>query len=72
MIAYTEFVSRLPSKKGCSLGLPYILYVICLFLISVISHFRFEGRTLILINQFLIDQLLIVAHYNLDEGSAQR
>ena len=34
--------------KSCSLALLYILYVNCLFLISVI-HFDFQGRILVLI-----------------------
>ena len=29
---------------GCSLDLPYVIYVVCLFVISVISHFGVGAR----------------------------
>ena len=33
----------------CSFGLPYVVYVFWLIVILVISHFGFEGGTLVLI-----------------------
>ena len=36
-------------EKSCSFGLPYVFFVLGLFVIFVISHFGFEGRTLVLI-----------------------
>ena len=35
--------------ESCSLGLPYVLIVFLLIVILVISHFGFEGGTLVLI-----------------------
>ena len=35
--------------KRCSLGLPYVLFVLYLFESLVISRFGFEGRILVLI-----------------------
>ena len=38
-----------PFGKSGSVGLPYVLFVISLFVIVVISHFGFDGETLVLI-----------------------
>ena len=53
---YLRFILRLvkvaecpPLGKGCSLGYPYHLFVSCIFVVFVISHFSFEDRNLILI-----------------------
>ena len=35
--------------KSCSFGLPYVLFVLCIFVVLVISRFGFEGATLVLI-----------------------
>ena len=35
--------------ESCSFGLPYVLFVFWLIIILVISHFGFEGGTLVLI-----------------------
>ena len=35
--------------KSCTLGLPYVFYVICIFVIIVISQFGFESSILFLI-----------------------
>ena len=35
--------------KDCLFGSPYVIFVLCLFVILVISHFGFEGGTLVLI-----------------------
>ena len=34
---------------NCSFGYPYVLFVSCLFVISVVSKFGFEGGTVVLI-----------------------
>ena len=36
-------------RESCSIGLPYVLFVFLLIVIVVISHFGFEGGTLVLI-----------------------
>ena len=35
--------------ESCSFGLPYVLFVFLLIVILVISHFGFEGGTMVLI-----------------------
>ena len=34
---------------SCSFGLPYVLFVSCLFVILVVSYYGFEGGTVVLI-----------------------
>ena len=35
--------------KNCALGQPHVLFVLCLFVILVVSHFYFEGRIFVVI-----------------------
>ena len=36
--------------RNCSLNEPYVLFVLCLFVISVVYNFGFEGETVVLID----------------------
>ena len=46
--------------KSCSLGLPYVRHVICLFEGSVIFDFGFKGRILVLIAYFPVIAYLLL------------
>ena len=40
---------KLGLRESCSVGLPYFLFVFLLIVILVITHFGFEGGTLVMI-----------------------
>ena len=46
--------------KSCSFGYSYVLFVLCLFVIFVVSYFGFDGKTVFLINQFLVNDYLLL------------
>ena len=47
-----RFLSDQLFEKSCSFDLPYIFFELCLFVGLVVSHFDFEGGTLVLIASF--------------------
>ena len=49
--------------KSCSFGLTYVLFVLCLFVSLVVSHFGFDGKTVFLILQFLVIAYLLLYYH---------
>ena len=57
---------------NCSFGLPYVLYVFLLIVILVISHFGFDGGTLVLIASVTGLAYLLLSIYKILEIKAPR
>ena len=49
--------------KTCSFGYTFVLFVLCLFVILVVSHFGFDGKTVFLIYQFLVIAYLLLFYH---------
>ena len=50
-------------EKSCSFSRTYVLFVLCLFVILVVFRFGFDGKTVLLIHQFLVIAYLLLYYH---------